>query len=282
MKTRDTLDVPGYQVVQFLGSGARSTIWHVRESETGHPFALKRVVKAKSSDSRFIEQAVNEYEVGSSLEHPGVRRIHLLRRHKRLLRVREVHLLMELCEGLTLQSNRPQDIGAVVRVFGEVANSLAYMNASGYVHADTKPNNIIIATDGTVKLIDLGQSCRIGTVKKRIQGTPDFIAPEQVHRHPLDARTDVYNFGAALYWTLTGRAIPTALATAKKRGVYTVNMSADMPEELNPNVTTSLSKLVMDCIERKPARRPENMNDVARRLSLIAHTIKRNNEHKGE
>lgn len=282
MRTRDTLDIPGYQVVQFLGSGARSTIWHVRECETGHPFALKRVVKTKPSDSRFIEQAVNEYEVGSSLEHPGVRRIHLLRRLKRWLSIREVHLLMELCEGLTLQSRRPQDVTVVVKVFGEIANSLAYMNASGYVHADTKPNNIIITPEAGVKLIDLGQSCRIGTVKKRIQGTPDFIAPEQVHRHPLDGRTDVYNFGAAMYWTLTGRAIPTVLATRKKRGVYTVNMTADPPDELNDDVSSSLSKLVMDCIRRRPSRRPETMNDVARRLGFIAHTLKRNDEHKGK
>ena len=62
------------------------------------------------------------------------------------------------------------------------------------------------------KVIDLGQSCPIGTVKPRIQGTPDYIAPEQVHRRPITPLTDVYNFGATMYWVLTRQHVPTALA----------------------------------------------------------------------
>ena len=70
------------------------------------------------------------------------------------------------------------------------------MNSRGYVHADTKPNNIIVSAKGTVKIIDLGQSCPLGTIKERIQGTPDFIAPEQVNRRPLARRVRPYVIGA--------------------------------------------------------------------------------------
>ena len=275
MKSSQTLEVPGYEVVQFLGSGARSTIWQIRNSRENMDYALKRVIKQNSSDSRFLEQAVNEYNVGSQLDHPVIRHVHRLRRIKRwlLLRVREIHLFMELCHGHTVQENRPTCLVEVARIFGQVGRALEYMNAMGFVHADMKPNNILVAPDGTVKIIDLGQSCRIGEIKKRIQGTPDFIAPEQVRRLPLDARTDVFNFGAALYWTLTGRPIPTILP--KKNSVTLVSdLAVAPPETLNPDVPPGLSKLIRDCIEVRPSARPPSMGRVVSHLSLIAQTLK--------
>jgi serine/threonine-protein kinase len=270
-----TLEVPGYQVLQYLGSGARSTIWQIRDRRSDKLFALKRVVKRQSADDRFLQQAANEYEVGSQLDHAGIRRIHEIRRIKHWLALREIHLVMEYCEGQTVQESPPEGMVEVVRIFGEVAAALAYMNSRGFVHADTKPNNILVAPDGSVKVIDLGQSCTIGTVKERIQGTPDFIAPEQVHRRPLDARTDVYNFGATLYWTLTGKPIPTVLP---KKGQS--NMLADLavvpPAEVTPTVPPSLNRLVLDCVEIRPAARPASMSEVASRLALIGVAMQRN------
>jgi serine/threonine-protein kinase len=267
MSDRPTLLLPGYQVIQFLGSGARSTIWQVRDCRTGEVFALKRVVKRAASDARFLEQAANEYEIGSRLDHPTIRHIFSLRRVKRWLRLREVHVLMEFCEGLSVQEDRPSDLPETLRIFAKVAEALAHMNDQGYVHADTKPNNILVSAQGRVKLIDLGQSCPVGTAKSRIQGTPDFIAPEQVHRRPVDGRTDVFNFGATLYWTLTGRPIPTVLP---KDGAPDVGAKRTTPpEQLNPDVPASLGKLVTDCIEPHPAQRPGSMNEVVSRLSLI-------------
>ncbi len=281
MSTTETLQVPGYQVVQFLGSGARSTIWQVRDCQTSEVFALKRAVKRQSNDDKFLQQAINEYEVGSKLNHENVRHIYRIRRIKRWLSLREVHLVMEFCEGSTVQEKRPTDVVEILRIFGYVAEALAYMNASGFVHADIKPNNIMVSPEGTVKIIDLGQSCPLGTVKERIQGTPDFIAPEQVHRRPLDARTDVFNFGAALYWTLTAKAIPTVLP--KKGNVpMLADLSVKPPEQFNPQVPASLSKLVMDCIDVHPPNRPVSMRKLQTRLDLIAHTLKRNSAPPAE
>lgn len=268
-----TLAVPGYEILQYLGSGARSTIWQIRERQTGRILALKRVVKRQHSDTRFLQQAINEHDVGVNLNHPVIRRIYRMRRIRQWLSLREVHVFMEFCQGQTVQENRPQSVREIVRIFGDVAGALAYMNAGGFVHGDIKPNNILVAPGGTVKIIDLGQSCRIGTVKDRIQGTPDFIAPEQVQRQPLDGRTDAYNFGAALYWTLTGQPIPTILP---REGSVTlvVDMTYIPPEELNRAVPPALSKLVTDCIEVRPDHRPP-MDNVAARLGLISHTMTR-------
>ena len=274
MSTAQTLEVPGYQVVQFLGSGARSKIWQVRDLRTGQLYALKRVVKRHNSDSRFFEQTVNEYEVSSHFNHPVIRRIYHLDRIRHWLSVKKIHLIMEYCEGKTVQDDRPTDVRKALRIFGHVGKALAHMNACGYVHADMKPNNILVAPDGSVKVIDLGQSCPIGTVKKRIQGTPDFIAPEQVHRQPLDGRTDVFNFAAALYWTMTGRAIPTALP--KKGPVALVAEQIVVPaEKINPDVPASLSKLITDCIEVRPTHRAESMAEVVSRLELVTHALNR-------
>jgi serine/threonine-protein kinase len=273
MSTSQTLDVPGYQVVQYLGSGARSTIWQIRDSHSNELFVLKRVVKHTPADMRFLDQAINEYEVAGRLEHDNIRRVISLRRVKHWMALREVHLIMEFCDGATVQDDPPQGILQTAEIFCQVASAMAYINSRGYVHADMKPNNIVVGPSGLVKIIDLGQSCPIGTVKQRIQGTPDFIAPEQVRRGPLDARTDVFNFGATLYWALTGKPIVTVLP--KKKGMLVADMIVQTPIELNPETPKPLSMLVMDCIEARPSRRPSSMNDVASRLALIAHALRK-------
>jgi serine/threonine-protein kinase len=272
MTSSQILKVPGHKVVQYLGSGAGSTIWQIRNGQTGEDLALKRVVKRQPSDVRFLNQAINEYEVASRLDHPAMRRIHRMRRVKKWLQLSEIHLFMELCEGTTLQESRPEDVREVVRIFSQVGQALVHVNSRGFVHSDMKPNNIVVRPDGSVKIIDLGQSCSIGTIKERIQGTPDFIAPEQVHRRPLDSRTDVFNFGAALYWTLTGQPIPTALPRGSIGSLKVENV-LQPPEQLNENVPASLSKLVTDCVQPNPSHRPGSMSEVLSRLNLIAHTL---------
>jgi serine/threonine protein kinase len=263
--------VPGYQVIEFIGSGARSTIWQVRD-QAGDVYALKRVVRHQPADQRFIEQALIEYDAACRCDHPVIRKIHRLVRVRHWLSVREIHLFMEWCPGQTVQDHRPEEVSETVRVFKQVAEGLAHVNSRGLVHADTKPNNIVVGPNGGVKLIDLGQSCPLGTVKERIQGTPDFIAPEQVHREPLDARTDVYNFGASLYWALTGRPIPTVMVGGRKS-----NLRSDYfivpPEKINGQVPVSLSKLIAECVELTPSQRPDSMGVVCGRLGLIAKSI---------
>jgi len=277
MRSTQALEVPGYQVVQFLGSGARSTIWEVRDPRTGKSFALKRVVKRESSDDKFLQQAINEFDVGSNLDHESIRHVYHMKRVKRWLALKEIHLVMELCQGITVQEARLSDMVEILRIFSCVAGALGYMNSRGFVHADMKPNNIIVSATGKVKIIDLGQSCRMGTIKERIQGTPDFIAPEQVYRRPLDARTDVFNFGAALYWTLTGKPIITVLP---KKGNLTMksDLRVTPPDEINPDVPKPLSNMVIDCVDIHPQNRPMSMTEVSTRLALIAHTLKRNNQ----
>ena len=266
--------MPGYRIVQLLGNGARSTIWQVRHISTGKFYALKRVVKRERSDFRFIEQVETEYANSHKLNHPNLRKVHNLKRIRRWLAISEIQLMMEYCSGETIQNARPQSIPRIVEIFSTVASVLDHMNSRGIIHADTKPNNILIGDDGEIKVIDLGHSCDVGTVKDRIQGTPDFIAPEQVQRRPLDYRTDIFNFGASLYWALTGRAIPSALPQTDSIRMKREHVLHPIAE-LNPGVPQALIKLVEDCIEPIPANRPGSMKDIISRLGLVTLTLNR-------
>ena len=152
---------------------------------------------------------------------------------------------------------------------GPEAAFLAALHAMGFAHCDLKPNNILTNADGDVKIIDFGQACRIGSVKERIQGTPDFIALEQVEKRPVTVRTDVYNFGATLYWALSGHKIPTMFTVKKAKRDFMRDEHVKPPIVRNPGVPQALSDLVMECIRLDPTERPRSMDVVVKGLEGI-------------
>jgi serine/threonine protein kinase len=154
-----------------------------------------------------------------------------------------------------------------------VATGLNAMHREGLIHCDMKPNNILMGKAGAIKIIDLGQSCKIGTTKRRIQGTPDYIAPEQVRRKPLGPRTDIFNLGATMYWALTGKNVPTLIPKKSSSIGIVTPRKYPAPHELKPRIPERISKLVMDCVKDDPAQRPTNMMMVITRLDLIIHSL---------
>jgi serine/threonine-protein kinase len=183
-------------------------------------------------------------------------------------------LVMELFDGESLESRDRGDVVETIGIFVQVAKGLAALHAMGYAHCDLKPNNILVGAHGEVKIIDFGQACRLGSVKERIQGTPDFIAPEQVRREPITARTDVFNFGATLYVSLTGRNIPTLYTVKKGDNSFLVDDVIPSPREIEPEVPEQLSNLVMECIRTNPSKRPE-MAELVRRLEVLEFSARR-------
>lgn len=262
-------EIPDFEVLSCLGYGARSTIYAVSEKRTGQLYALKRVMRRSADDDRFLEQAEQEYAISSQFDHPALRKSHRLIKRRKLLKVSELFLLMDLFDGTSLDTHRPSNLQVLLKIFTQVASGLAAMHKLGYVHADIKPNNILVNDKTEVKIIDFGQSCLIGTVKTRIQGTPDYIAPEQVGRGPLTPATDVFNLGATLYWCVTDRHIPT-LIPKKKSGVSPTVDSRELvpPHVLNPQIPLPLSRLILDCVQTRPSQRPRDMADVRSRLEL--------------
>jgi serine/threonine-protein kinase len=269
--------IAGFDVVGTLGQGAASTLYSVRDKH-GEVFCLKRVVKKSPSEQRFIDQAVREYEVAKHFDTPLLRKVHKLIRQRALIRTSEVLVVMEMVEGKTLESIKFKGMLSYCQLFHASAQALKHMHDAGYVHADIKPNNIMVTSSGQVKVIDFGQSCKNGTVKERIQGTPDYIAPEQVQRKAITYKTDLFNLGATMYWLLTGSHVPTLIP---KKGDITAGMQVRPeaklrpPIEVEPSIPPALSNLVLECVATDPADRPSHMQAVIDRVEIAAGQAKR-------
>lgn len=273
-------EIAGYRVLAKIGEGAASVLYAVQDPRTKQVWALKHVVKHTDKDQRFLDQVETEYAVGSRLEHPCIRGVHRIIRHRRRFRVVAISLVMELVDGTTLEQRRPRSDRQAVRIFRRVAEGLSHMHGRGYVHADLKPSNILVTDDERVKIIDLGQGCKIGTVKSRIQGTPGYMAPEQAHRQSITPKTDIYNLGATMYWVLVREVIPTALPPKDEAGsLFSGALDAEMvqppipPHKKNPRVHPLLSQQILDCVKIDPDDRPESMDFVGTRLELIADLL---------
>lgn len=272
--------IAGYRILAHIGKGAASELYAVQDPKTKQVWALKHVAKTTDRDHRFLEQVMTEYQVGAKLDHPNVRFVHRIIKHRKGFRLSAVTLIMELIDAMTLDQREITDHAHAVRIFQQIAQGLAHMHARGFVHADIKPNNILVTDQDVVKIIDLGQACASGTVKKRIQGTPGYMAPEQAHRQKITPQTDIYNLGATMYWVLLGEVIPTAMPPKEETdALFTGARDVSMvrpptpPHERDPSIHPLLSKQIMHCVKILPEERPESMARVTHRLELIGDLL---------
>jgi serine/threonine-protein kinase len=270
----DRFELDGFTIIKKLGIGARSMIFLAKDKENGQTVALKRAVYENPEDLRIFEQIENEYEVSKAVNHPYLRKCNKLIKVRKLLKVKEMFLSMDMFDGESLERSKGLSLGDVLLVFRMVAEGLGAMHQQGYIHCDIKPNNILINNEsGAISIIDLGQGCKIGTVKPRIQGTPDYIAPEQVKRMHLDARTDIFNLGATMYWALTGKNVPTLIPQANDIAALMGQKNFAAPHEVYNKIPLSVSNLVVDCVKEDPSKRPRSMSDLITRLDLLIHSI---------
>lgn len=281
MRPRVLPQLPGYELLERIGRGAHATINLAIEKSTRRKVAIKHILRRNTGDDKFIAQAETEFAVAQACDHPALRKCYDLVRIRKWLKVAELFVVMEYIEGDTLEHQCPDRLDEILRLFMRVAEGLHAMHLAGYAHADIKPNNIMLTAGGEVKLIDFGQSCPLGHRKERIQGTPDYIAPEQVARQKIDQRTDVFNLGATMYWVLTGKAFKTMLLSARA-GDRMIEIESRRgsapPHEVNPLVPLPLSKLISECCETSPERRPRDMRDVVARLDTILHLLDKNDK----
>ncbi len=262
----------GYTVLGFLARGAASVLYYVKHPKTPGIHVLKHVKVRSPRDERFYQQLRTEYLIGRKAIHPGIRRsleIHVKRPW--LKGVTEAALLMEHCDGYTLEERTPTDNTERACVFLRAATAIAALHEHGYVHCDVKPANIVVKALAHSTLIDLGQACPVGTIKERIQGTPNFMAPEQAHRGVMTPRTDVYCFGATLYITLTKVPLPTVM-TASREDSSRLDKLTTPPHVIDPSIPADLSSLVMDCARTSPEDRPADMRVVVDRLKEVGAT----------
>jgi len=271
--TEPTLSGMQYRVVNTLGTGAGSTVLLIADkTRGGKRFALKVVKRQDADDDVYIDQARTEFEVAQKLKHPAIVRIFDSRVKKSWFKVTGVELLMEYVEGKTLDEllggeGTPPNMGQLVLIFIQVASALVLMHRRGVYHGDLKPGNIMLTKDGKVKLIDLGTAWIKGRDKNRIQGTPQYIAPETLEEKVVDDRTDIYNFGATMYRMFTGRYANTGNV---KAGEVSRSGKLASPIQINPKIPGTLNETILACLEPNRDKRPAGMFEIKHQLEAVA------------
>jgi serine/threonine protein kinase len=255
-------EIHGYKVIEPIGEGAASRLYVVSDPRSRSLHALKHVTARGVRDRRFLAQVEREFEVGSKVDHPAVRSAQRLLRYREIVRTSELALILDFVDGVPLDAATFEDTAAMFRCFATVADGLRHLHEVGYAHADLKPGNILVGTDGRGTIIDLGQACRLGERKTRIQGTPGFLAPEQAALGAIDERTDAFLLGATMYRCLTGRYASSEMMDNPTPAPPLRRLCPDLPD--------AAEEIVQTCLEPAQARRPGDLGIVAERLRVVA------------
>ncbi|HEY7329425.1 MAG TPA: serine/threonine-protein kinase [Gemmataceae bacterium] len=262
-----------FQILGTLGQGAHSTLLHVRRSADGRNYALKVVPINEAEDMKFLEQSRHEFRVSQMLDHKNLIKIYGLEEVKDwLFRIRKVHTLIEYVNGKTLDTCPPLKLPMLVQVFNCVADGIVHMHRRKVYHADLKPNNIMVSRSGDVKVIDYGLATIQGEGKGRLQGTPEYMAPEQGKHKMVSERTDIYNLGATMYRMVTLRLPPPTLQQEGGLPIdaKTWERALKPVQELNPKAPAALCDLIHHCLAFDANRRPERMSEVQSVLDYLA------------
>ena len=266
-----------FQVVEPLGKGAHSTIMHVRRAADSTHYALKVVVIGGADEQKFLDQAEHEFRVAQMLDHPNLIKIYALELQKDwLFRVRKIHMLIEYVNGKTLDQLPRITLPRLLQIFEAIAAGLVHMHRRQVCHADLKPNNVMLSRSGDVKIIDYGLAWIKGEGKGRVQGTPEYMAPETAKSKLVNERTDIYNFGALMYRLVTWRLAPPTVSVEDGGVPVDAKMWERMfkpVEEFAPDAPKALRDLIHHCLAYKAHERPERASEIQGALDHLAEQL---------
>lgn len=264
-----------FTILGTLGTGAHSTILHIRRTDDGKQYALKVVPIESSDDQKFLDQARHEYRVAQMLRHPNLIKIFTLETPRDwLFRIRKVHLLIEYVNGKTLDTVPRLSLPRLVQIFAKIAAGLGHMHRRGVYHADLKPNNVLLSRTGDVKIIDYGLAWIKGENKERVQGTPEYMAPEQARKSIANEKSDIYNLGATMYRLVTFR-LPPSVLPGKDLSLdgKTFQSMLKPVEEYVPKAPKALCELIHQCLSFKAQDRPDGVAQVQESLDALVEVM---------
>jgi len=274
-----------FLVLGNLGMGANSSILHIRRAADSRQYALKVIPITGPEDFKFLTQGQHEFRISQMLDHRNLIKIYALEAQRDwLFRVRKVLLLIEYVNGQTLDTIKQLPVPKLVQIFAQVSAGMAHMHQKGVFHADLKPNNILLSRSGEVKIIDYGLAWVKGESKGRVQGTPEYMAPEQASKRIVTERTDIYNLGATMYRLVTWRLPPNYVTGNEilKLGSQIRELRVKPVEECNPSAPPELCRLIHQCLEFKSDRRPERMSDIQETLESLTKSLVQSPEDRLE
>ena len=264
--------IGSYEVLAELGRGGMGIVYKAHEQSLQRVVALKVLPAHLAQDPVFVKRFVREARAAANLSHPNIVTIYAVGQDQGMH-----YIAMEYVRGQSLLEHiRDQgqlDVRAALTITRQVAAALAKAHEAGIVHRDLKPQNIMIDEAGRVRVMDFGlaktMEASVALTAEGVHlGTPLYMAPEQVHRGLVDARTDLYALGVVLYEMLAGR--PPFEADTPLGVLYQITHEPfPDPRELNSDVPEDVAALMNRMTAREPADRPGSADDLLRDLDEL-------------
>ena len=271
-----------YEIVSPLGAGGMGEVYRARDSRLGRDVAIKILTESFTHDADRLRRFEQEARAVAALNHPNILAVFDIGRFNG-----SPFLVSELLEGETLRAafdRGPLPQRKTIEYGVQIAQGLAAAHEKGIVHRDLKPENIFITKDGRIKILDFGLAklaqaaggdevtlTSSHTAAGVVMGTASYMAPEQVRGEAVDARTDIFAFGAVLFEMLSG-------VRAFRRDTAAETMTAvikDDPPELSNTthqVSATLERIVRRCLEKNPDQRFHSARDLSFALSALSGT----------
>jgi len=273
-----------YVLRRLLGSGGSGSVYQAEHAAIGHRVAIKVVHASRLRRDVNFERFQREAKICGTIRHPHVGQIYDVGE----LEDGTPFMVMELHEGRSLGDILEESvlpIAAVVEMTRQLLAGLAAVHHAGVVHRDVKPDNAMIVRassgDLVLKLVDFGISKfvradireRALTKKNIIIGSPDYMAPEQLRGHDVDARTDLYAVGVLLYQAVTG-SLPFDGESLTDLMAAIVRDPVTPPSRLRTDCPPELEHLILKAISRDPADRFQTADDMSRQLVYVQRALR--------
>jgi eukaryotic-like serine/threonine-protein kinase len=265
----ETLAAGRYRVESTLGQGGMAAVYLAHDSELDRAVAVKVLAEHLADDDAFRQRFLREARMAAKLSHPNI--VHVYDQGEEN---GQPFIVMEYVDGPTLSEELkrtgPLPPARVVDLALQICGGLEHAHASGLVHRDIKPGNLLLREDGTVKIADFGiaraaQATKLTQIGS-VLGTAAYLSPEQAAGEPVTAAADIYSLGCVLFELLTGRT-PYVFESLPELVVKQRDEPITPIRELRPDVPPELEAAVMHCLARGPEHRPASAAELAQELA---------------